>query len=169
MNTLKDITIFIIFMSKKVLGKNLNKELRDIKRQLKQRTPELRTECAELAPTSVATTGLLYELTNLSTADREGEKIRLKNAKVKYHVYCQKSTSVSSYTLRVMLVRSKVGPLPSNDNYPTIYGCPDKNKFVVLADKMYEFNANCHDGTQYAGFKGTTININKTYKNGIHI
>lgn len=156
-------------MSKKVLSKNLNKELRSIKRQLKQRTPELRTQCADLGPTTVLTTGLLYEVTNLGPGFREGEKVRLKNIRIKYHVYCQPNNSVSSYSLRVMLVRSKVGPLTSAASYPTIYGCPDTDKYAVLADKMYEFNANAHNGTAWGGFTGTTININKSYKNGIQV
>lgn len=156
-------------MSKKVLAKNLDKELRKIKRQLKQRTPELRTQCASLAPTTVLTTGLLYEVTNLGPGFREGEKVRLKNVRIKYHAYCQPNTSISSYTLRVMLVRSKIGPLTSSANYPSIHGCPDTDKYAVLADKMYEFNAHCHDGTSFAGFNGATVNISKSYKNGVQV
>lgn len=156
-------------MSKKVLSKNLNKELRKMKRQIKARTPEIRVACSPLAPTGVPTSGLIYEVTNLSTADRAGEKIRLKNIRIKYHTYCLNNATVSSYTLRVMLVRSKIGPLSAGTNYPTVTGCPDYDKYHVLADKIYEFNANAYDGSQWGGFKGVTINVNKKYKIGTQV
>lgn len=83
------------------------------------------------------TTGDLYELTNIAKGDesfqRDTDRIAVKRVKLSFSV---QNVTANYNSYRVMVVRSKIGPLVAA-NFPTSIGNADYDKMQVYYDKFH--------------------------------
>lgn len=91
---------------------------------------------------TLSNAGTLTELTAITEGDdfyqRDTDVIRLMSAKGHYNI--TNGSTASAQSCRVLIVRSKVGPLVLA-NMPAINAMPDLDKFVVLYDQYIRLEA----------------------------
>lgn len=109
--------------------------------------------------TAVASTGTLLEITAIPDGDafnqRESNRLRLLSYNAKYQFRNSSSNTISSGTetprLRMLIVRSKQGPLVLADLPTTVTGLPDLDRMQVYHDRVHYLPYFLYTGTTEAG------------------
>lgn len=153
-------------------NKNQEKRIKKLEKAVRRNTPELRNSCSELAATAIGTSGVLYDLTYLAGGtdnqqQRIGDSIKLMNLQLKYIITQGQTSSYGGVFVRWILARSKSGELTAADFPTSYYGCPDRDRYYVLEDRLTDLRASANNGAGVnVGFTHEKVYANKRYKKG---
>lgn len=129
---------------------------------------QLKRVYGDITVSTLVTTGSLTELTVISKGDenfeRDTDRIRLLKAEVELGILNQQ---VTPGNVRLMLVRSKVGPLVAGDFPTSQSGTPDFDKMQVYHDRLYSIHDSASSVAGDAPNGGATIHriiMSKSFK-----
>lgn len=127
-----------------------------------QKNQQLKVFRTQLAVTGV-TAGTLVELSAISEGDnfnnRDGDKIKVQSLKMPFAIEGDTASTILQ-RVRILVVRSKTGPLVAANFPASLTGQPDLDKMQVYYDRMYSYM-----DQQESISDNVTVPMYKSFKN----